>query len=57
MLVKATRRKRKRRLSSLPRFASNQQAIELGLVRASMDIPKQLEPKPNNVLEFKKNGF
>lgn len=43
MIIKTTRRKRRRRPTMTPRFGSSSVALEIGLVRLTLDMQRELE--------------
>ena len=45
MIVKTTRRKRRRRPTMTPRFGGSTIALEIGLVRLTLDMPREIEKK------------
>ena len=45
MIVKTTRRKRRRRPTMTPRFGSSTIALEIGLVRMTLDMQRDIEKK------------
>ena len=45
MIIKTSRRKRRRRPTMTPRFGSSTVALEIGLVRMTLDMARELERK------------
>ena len=56
MIIKSSCRKRSRRPTMTPRFGANSVALEIGLLRMTLDMARDLEKKGGDVekLERKK---
>lgn len=53
MIVNTTRRKRRRRPTMTPRFGTSTIALEIGLVRMTLDMQRELERKEERKEEQK----
>ncbi len=53
MIVKTTRRKRRRRPTMTPRFGTSTVALEIGLVRLTLDMQRELDRKDERKEENK----
>ncbi len=54
MIVKTTRRKRRRKATLTPRFGSSTVALEIGLIRMTLDVIKEIEKKEQEERSEKK---
>lgn len=53
MIVNTSRRKRKRRPTMTPRFGQSTVALEIGLLRMTLDMPRELDRKEESKEEKK----